>query len=135
MSSYQQFNIMVALRIDQIFMTLLVLMLQSFHCVQGRSDPDSELQMCKSGSIDVPCSWAHERTVSEQSRKLFSFNQCVGLNYDFSGFFRQACMLKLPDVFCPNLSPKFSLGVLRSLCDAALAQPSFVQPQPCLCLA
>jgi hypothetical protein len=41
---------------------------------------------CNSGSEEL-CSWTD--TNAKQTQPSFSFNQCVGLNYDFNNFFEQ----------------------------------------------
>jgi hypothetical protein len=48
-----------------------------------------QTRMCGSGSNQALCNWSDY--LAEQTWESFSFNQCVGLNYDFSGFFVQVC--------------------------------------------
>jgi hypothetical protein len=46
---------------------------------------------CNSGRSEELCSWTD--TNAKQKQPSFSFNQCVGLNYDFNNFFEQVLFL------------------------------------------
>jgi hypothetical protein len=87
---------MIAAFIGRRVVAILFVSLKHALCVSN--DP---AQLCDDygphfGGFNTSCSRAHQ--AAEQAQQTFSFNQCVGLNYDFSSFFRQVCFLILPQL-------------------------------------
>jgi hypothetical protein len=57
-------------------------------------DKSQQLPSCGDGRNEESCSWSH--VSAEQKSGSFSFNQCVGLNYDNDWFFDQVITTHSP---------------------------------------
>lgn len=132
-------------------MTMMFVILQHILCAaqdpaQHRHNDGQRTRMCSSTSNKASCNWTEH--LAEQTLPTFSFNQCVGLNYDFMGFFTQVCLnydltgfQSLYDSYdsyhtCfDSISLLLASESLRPLFITTLAEPSSFQPQPRLRLA
>jgi hypothetical protein len=69
---------------------LLIIMFAGFQLISCVPNYNSQLP-CNSGRSEELCSWTD--TNAKQKQPSFSFNQCVGLNYDFNDFFEQVLLV------------------------------------------
>jgi hypothetical protein len=69
---------------------LLIIMFAGFQLISCVASYNSQLP-CNSGRSEELCSSAD--TNAKQKQPSFSFNQCVGLNYDFNDFFEQVLLV------------------------------------------
>jgi hypothetical protein len=69
---------------------VLIIMFAGFQLISCVANYNSKVP-CNSGRSEELCSWTD--TNVKQKQPSFSFNQCVGLNYDFNAFFEQVLLV------------------------------------------